>query len=116
MLPGGNDLQDKWAGGVLAPNGRIYGMPWRSSTVLEFDPTTKALSLMGQSIGSANFSWAGGARAKSGRIIAVPYNGAWVLEIGETVCNQAPATAPPATWPAPPSPRSPSTRCRRLSR
>ena len=101
MLPGGNDLQDKWAGGVLPPNGRIYGMPWRSSTVLEFDPTTKALSLMGQSIGSANFSWAGGARAKSGRIIAVPYNGAWVLEIGETVCNQAPATAPPATGPAP---------------
>ena len=76
MLPGGNDLQDKWAGGVLAPNGRIYGMPWRSSTVLEFDPTTKAISLLGSAIGSANYSWSGGVLAQSGRIVAVPYNGA----------------------------------------
>ena len=67
MLPGGNDLQDKWAGGVLAPNGRIYGVPWRSSSVLEFDPTTKAISLLGSAVGSANFSWSGGALSKSGR-------------------------------------------------
>jgi len=95
MLPGGNDLQDKWAGGVLAPNGRIYGVPWRSSSVLEFDPSTKAISLLGSGIGSANFSWSGGALSKSGRIVAVPYNGAWVLEIGESVCSDVTKEIPP---------------------
>ena len=27
----------KWAGGVLAPNGKIYGIPCYSTTVLEID-------------------------------------------------------------------------------
>ena len=95
MLPGGNDLEDKWAGGVVAPNGKIYGMPWKSSSVLEFDPATKAIALLGSGIGSANYSWSGGVLAASGRIVAVPYNGAWVLEIGETVCTGGGAAPPP---------------------
>lgn len=33
-LPAGN----KWHGGVLAPNGKIYGIPRNSTTVLEIDP------------------------------------------------------------------------------
>jgi hypothetical protein len=98
MLPGGDDLQDKWAGGVLAPNGRIYGIPWRSSSVLEFDPMTKAIALLG-STGSGNFSWSGGVVANSGRIVAVPYNGAWVLEIGESVCSTAQKHPPAVTTP-----------------
>ena len=28
----------KWLGGVLAPNGKIYGIPYNSTTVLEIDP------------------------------------------------------------------------------
>ena len=27
----------KWAGGVLAPNGKIYGIPHNSTTILEID-------------------------------------------------------------------------------
>ena len=28
----------KWVGGVLAPNGKIYGIPFSSTTILEIDP------------------------------------------------------------------------------
>ena len=28
----------KWQGGVLAPNGKIYGIPFDATTVLEIDP------------------------------------------------------------------------------
>jgi hypothetical protein len=28
----------KWYGGVLAPNGKIYGIPWNSTSVLIIDP------------------------------------------------------------------------------
>jgi hypothetical protein len=33
-IPGFTSLQ-WWAGGVLAPNGKIYGIPWDASSVLE---------------------------------------------------------------------------------
>ncbi len=32
--------QNKWQGGVLAPNGRIYGIPRDSTSVLIIDPAT----------------------------------------------------------------------------
>lgn len=31
---------NKWIGGVVAPNGMIYGIPFDSTTVLRIDPTT----------------------------------------------------------------------------
>ncbi len=36
---GGTELSgtDKWYGGVLAPNGKIYGIPYHSETVLCID-------------------------------------------------------------------------------
>ena len=64
-------------------SGKMYGIPWRYNKVLEFDPTTKAISLLG-SFTANNFTWHGGALAKDGRIIAVPYNSPWVLEIGKS--------------------------------
>ena len=33
----------KWLGGVLAPNGKIYGIPLSSTTVLKIDPDTVAV-------------------------------------------------------------------------
>eukprot|EP00966_Prymnesium_polylepis_P120671 2788278-Prymnesium_polylepis.2 len=60
----------------------MYGIPWRSNKVLEFDPSTKAIALLG-SFTATNFTWHGGTLAKDGRIIAVPYNSPWVLEIGK---------------------------------
>lgn len=62
-------------------SGKIYGIPWRFNRVLQFDPETKAIELLGE-FTTTNYSWHGGALAKDGRIIAVPYNSAWVLEIG----------------------------------
>lgn len=32
----------KWIGGVLAPNGKIYGVPYYSTQVLEIDPSYTA--------------------------------------------------------------------------
>ena len=34
---GSLDGMNKWQGGVLAPNGKIYGIPCNSTTVLEID-------------------------------------------------------------------------------
>jgi hypothetical protein len=31
----------KWIGGVLAPNGLIYGIPYYTTTILEFNPVSK---------------------------------------------------------------------------
>ena len=31
---------NKWYGGVLAPNGKIYGIPFNSTQVLEIDKST----------------------------------------------------------------------------
>ena len=86
MMPGGGQLADKWNGGVLAPNGviaepqatlscgaprsgcftgshfassragKIYAIPWRSSSILEFDPETKVLRLFG-SVTATNYTW-----------------------------------------------------------
>jgi hypothetical protein len=32
---------DKWAGGVLAPNGKIYAPPQESTKILEINPMAK---------------------------------------------------------------------------
>jgi len=31
---------NKWIGGVLAPNGKIYGIPYNSTQILEIEPST----------------------------------------------------------------------------
>ena len=81
-----------------ARSGKIYGIPWRSNKVLEFDPTTKAIALLG-AFTATNFTWHGGALTKDGRIIAVPYNSAWILEIG-TASPHLPISRRPEAWPA----------------
>ena len=37
----------KWIGGVLAPNGKIYGIPYNSTSILEIDPTNNSISTFG---------------------------------------------------------------------
>jgi hypothetical protein len=46
---GGNN---KWRGGVLAPNGDIYGIPASSTGVLKVDPATDTVSTFGSLAGS----------------------------------------------------------------
>ena len=74
-LPGSS----KWNGGVLAPNGKIYGIPYDSTTVLEIDPETKSTSTFGSVSGSGK--WNGGVLAPNGKIYGIPRESETVLEI-----------------------------------
>ena len=69
----------KWRGGVLAPNGKIYGIPYDSTTVLEIDPITKTTTTFGSLAG--DFKWAGGVLAPNGKIYGIPHGSTTVLEI-----------------------------------
>ena len=70
----------KWTGGVLAPNGKIYGIPYNSTTVLEIDPVNKTTSEFGTHSGPA-YKWIGGVLAPNGKIYGIPYYGITILEI-----------------------------------
>ena len=50
---------NKWVGGVLAPNGKIYGIPFGSTTILEIDPEAQTASTFG-SVGTGAWKWYGG--------------------------------------------------------
>ena len=69
----------KWAGGVLAPNGCIYGMPRNSTTVLKIDPTTDTATTFGSLVGTTK--WAGGVLAPNGCIYEMPRNSTTVLKL-----------------------------------
>ena len=71
---------DKWQGSVLAPNGKIYGIPSSSATVLEIDPSSGTSREFG-SHGSGQYKWFGGVLAPNGKIYGIPYYSATVLEI-----------------------------------
>ena len=69
----------KWYGGVLAPNGKIYGIPFTSTTVLEIDPATNTTTTFGSLSGATK--WSGGVLAPNGKIYGIPRNSTSVLEI-----------------------------------
>ena len=69
----------KWYGGVLAPNGNIYGIPFGSTTVLKIDPTTDTATTFGSLSGSTK--WRGGVLAPNGNIYGIPYSAATVLKL-----------------------------------
>ena len=70
----------KWVGGVLAPNGKIYGIPRDSTSVLEIDPVNQTTSLFG-SLSNSSTKWAGGVLAPNGKIYGIPRGSTQVLEI-----------------------------------
>ena len=71
--------QNAWYGGVLAPNGKIYGIPRNSTQVLEIDPINQTTNLFGSL--SGNFKWIGGVLAPNGKIYGIPFDSTQVLEI-----------------------------------
>jgi len=75
----------KWRGGVLAPNGKIYGIPYDSTQVLEIDPETQGLTLFGSLSGDEK--WAGGVLAPNGKIYGIPHNATQILEIDPETHN-----------------------------
>ena len=72
----------KWVGGVLAPNGMIYGIPYDSTTVLKIDPTTDTATTFGSLTGMAKLQ--GGVLAPNGMIYGIPYNSTTVLKLLST--------------------------------
>ena len=73
---GGN----KWSGGVLAPNGKIYFIPFNASQILMFDPLTNSISLVGNTYIGSN-KWNGGVLAPNGKIYFTPHVGPRILEL-----------------------------------
>jgi len=69
----------KWEGGVLAPNGKIYGIPHNSTAVLEIDPASRTATTFGSLSDSGK--WIGGVLAPNGKIYGIPCNSTAVLEI-----------------------------------
>jgi hypothetical protein len=69
----------KWVGGVLAPNGKIYGFPYNATTVLEIDPETQTAATFGSLSGTNK--WRSGVLAPNGKIYGVPFSSTTVLEI-----------------------------------
>ena len=72
--------QNEWIGGVLAPNGKIYGIPANSTQVLEIDPVNQTTNLFG-SLSTSQNKWYGGVLAPNGKIYGIPTNSTQVLEI-----------------------------------
>lgn len=80
----------KFYGGVLAPNGRIYGIPYNSTFVLIINPVTNTTNGIG-GLSSTLAKWVGGVLASNGKIYGIPNNSTSVLII-DPVTNTANTT------------------------
>ena len=69
-----------WAGGVLAPNGKIYGVPFGATNVLEIDPVAGIQTTFG-TLSSDNYKWYGGVLAPNGKIYCTPNVSTSILKI-----------------------------------
>jgi hypothetical protein len=72
----------KWYGGVLAPNGKIYGIPWNSTSVLIVDPVTNTsdeTTITG--LPATADKWLGGVLAPNNKIYCIPWQSDNVLII-----------------------------------
>jgi hypothetical protein len=74
----------KWAGGVLAPNGKIYGIPYNSTSVLVIDPVVGTATTFGSLSGNAA-KWIGGVLAPNGKIYGIPFDSTSILAIDPAV-------------------------------
>jgi hypothetical protein len=73
---------DLFSAGVLSPhNGRIYCAPFAFTRVLEIDPATASVQLVGPAVGGSGVRWYGAALAADGMIYAVPDGAPGVLRI-----------------------------------
>ena len=64
---------------VLAPNGKIYVLPYTALVVLEVDTILLTITPFGNTLQKGSFR--GGVLAPNGKIYCVPYNGVAILEI-----------------------------------
>ena len=74
----------KWGGGVLGPDGKIYGIPTDAADILVIDPDagTATRSAMGAALSGADADkWRGGVLGPDGKIYGIPTNAAEILII-----------------------------------
>jgi hypothetical protein len=72
---------NKWYGGVLAPNGKIYGIPYASTSVLIIDPDTNTTDTTTITGLTGINKWLGGILAPNGKIYGIPFRSTSVLII-----------------------------------
>lgn len=76
----------KWVGGVLGPDGKIYGIPTNATDILIIDPVagTATRSAMGATL-TDTAKWRGGVLGPDGKIYGIPYNATDILKINTAV-------------------------------
>lgn len=75
------DLGGLWCGGVLAPNGCIYGIPRRTTGILKINPITERCSIIGNVTSSSYDRWMGGVLGPNGIIYGIPADAGSILRI-----------------------------------
>jgi len=74
-------LQNKWYGGIVGRDGCIYGMPYTATGVLQIDPRTDTVRILGN-YPEGGYKWHGGLLAHStGVIYAFPAHSNEVLYV-----------------------------------
>ena len=76
---GSLDSSATWIGGVLAENGKIYGIPHGAAEILIIDTATDTATTIPTE--SGNLKWFGGCLAPNGKIYAIPHTSNKVLVI-----------------------------------
>ena len=69
----------KWIGACLAPNGKIYCVPYSSASVLIIDPSTDTAETTSITGLTGAYKWVGACLAPNGKIYCVPYSSTSVL-------------------------------------
>ena len=76
---GSLDSSATWIGGVLAGNGKIYGIPHGAAEILIIDTATDTVTTIPTE--SGDLKWFGGCLAPNGKIYAIPHTSSKVLVI-----------------------------------
>ena len=76
----------KWSGGVLAPNGKIYGIPNNSNLIIEITTDTYGISLINTNKTNTE-KWKGGVLANNGFIYTIPHYENSILYFGSKASN-----------------------------
>jgi hypothetical protein len=76
--------------GVLAPNGKIYAIPWSANNFLVIDPVANTTTTFSAATGT--FKYHGGVLAPNGKIYAIPYSigNCMVIDTGATINENFP--------------------------
>lgn len=66
--------KNKWSGGVLGFNEKIYCVPFDYDKILRIEPGTDKIKMLKENYGSEQGKWSGGVLGFDGKIYGVPYN------------------------------------------